>query len=264
MLWSALKKHDLESVRKALQAGVDPNIRDADGYTPLHLAAADCSLEIVQELLCSGASPYFQTPRRLAANTPLHIAAVCERADIVQLLINYGADPDKSNAVQLRPSERNEKVGRILLAARSEPTLTYDLVSVLNQSALYFHLLPPDLKNNLLALLQGTRAQQVQETHNLISAIRSQNILKAKEALAAGANANVRTQYGTPLIVLAAMRKDANVAATLVALLLPRVRWPNTWANARLDQLVNILRSLGDRQKIIEMIENAEPTRRML
>ncbi len=53
-LYDAAYEGDAERVRKLLEGGSDPNIRD--GETPLHLAAKGC-VEVVRLLIERGANP---------------------------------------------------------------------------------------------------------------------------------------------------------------------------------------------------------------
>ena len=53
-LFDAVKKGDIEAVRKHLDAGADVNTKDEDGYTLLTVAAAYGSKEIVELLIFNG------------------------------------------------------------------------------------------------------------------------------------------------------------------------------------------------------------------
>lgn len=55
-----------------LELGFDPNVRDRDGWAPLHFAAAYGANESAAVLLAAGADP---EPRTLADKTPADIAA---------------------------------------------------------------------------------------------------------------------------------------------------------------------------------------------
>ena len=78
---------------KALLAGKPELLRsrNADGGTPLHLAAEQGRLAIARLLLDSGADTGERTLDRYEW-TPLHLAAMRGRLDVVRLLLDRGAD----------------------------------------------------------------------------------------------------------------------------------------------------------------------------
>ena len=74
-------------VRACLQAGADPEARDENGWTPLHVAA---NADIVAALLEAGADP---KARDKDGDTPLHYAAYHGQPDAITALLEAGADP---------------------------------------------------------------------------------------------------------------------------------------------------------------------------
>jgi hypothetical protein len=85
---------DAERIKKRLEEGADPNIRDRDGNTPLHFAASKGCAEVARLLLEHGADPNAQDK---SGETPLHLAASGGHVDIVRLLLEHGADPTVKN-----------------------------------------------------------------------------------------------------------------------------------------------------------------------
>jgi ankyrin repeat protein len=76
--------------------GSDPNLTDADGETPLHIAAEKPDLEMVRTLIRLGANVNAAgagAPRM----TPLQFAGRAGDAAVVRLLLEHGADPDQIN-----------------------------------------------------------------------------------------------------------------------------------------------------------------------
>jgi cytohesin len=94
-LFVAAGHGDLAEVKRlVVDCGVDPNIQDNNGWTPLHDAAFWDHPEIVEFLLEHGADPNIQDND---GDTPLHIAARRDYCVVVKLLLNHGADPTIRN-----------------------------------------------------------------------------------------------------------------------------------------------------------------------
>jgi ankyrin repeat protein len=56
-LVDAVRRGDVQEVARLLAAGADPNVKDLDGETPLHIAAEQCNADIAELLLKHGADP---------------------------------------------------------------------------------------------------------------------------------------------------------------------------------------------------------------
>jgi len=56
-LLEAARNGDLIKVQKALENGANPNVKDKDGHTPLHLAAFTGHADVARLLLEHGADP---------------------------------------------------------------------------------------------------------------------------------------------------------------------------------------------------------------
>ena len=90
VLIAAAKAGDLETIAVQLRVGADPNIGDAEGFTPLHHAAVATHATVVEWLLANGASP---NARDNSANlTPLELIglAVSQRADRTEVFAGAG------------------------------------------------------------------------------------------------------------------------------------------------------------------------------
>jgi len=82
-----------------LTAGANPEVRQPNGLTPLHLAAIGGHLKSVQVLLAHGVNPdQIQTnrtdnmPTLADGSTPLHWAANWGKIETVKLLLQHGAN----------------------------------------------------------------------------------------------------------------------------------------------------------------------------
>ena len=85
---------DGDLVRTCLDAGADPNARNEDGDTPLHIAAWNGQTEAIAALLDAGADP---NARNEDGDTPLHIAAWNGQTEAIAALLDAGADPNARN-----------------------------------------------------------------------------------------------------------------------------------------------------------------------
>lgn len=88
--------------------GVDPNLRDGDGATPLHFAASRGHLTAVRWLLSHGA--------RLSLDkygkSPINDAAENQQVECLNVLVQHGATPDQSSAAEATASNYNEAAYR--------------------------------------------------------------------------------------------------------------------------------------------------------
>ncbi|AKT42681.1 ankyrin repeat domain-containing protein [Chondromyces crocatus] len=80
-----------------LDAGADPNARDAMGRAPIHLAT---TLETLQSLLGAGADPDAPPPHRRGWGTRLHHAALDGDIAAVDALLSAGANPALQTLVE--------------------------------------------------------------------------------------------------------------------------------------------------------------------
>jgi uncharacterized protein len=78
-----------DKVAKLLERGVAVNLQDADGDTPLHIAAQVGNLEVLQLLLAKGANV---NAKNNVGGTPLMWAAVYDHEAVTRALIDHGAD----------------------------------------------------------------------------------------------------------------------------------------------------------------------------
>ena len=100
-LHEAVKEKKFQIVKKLLRYGLDPNLKDAKGMSPLHYAASKLEIEMIQELLKHGADPNIETNY---GRTPLgnvcdayNNGQIGQKVEIVSLLISHGAKVNHQN-----------------------------------------------------------------------------------------------------------------------------------------------------------------------
>jgi len=113
---------DLASVRALVLCGIDLDAFDDIGFTALHHAAHKEQLQVILELLSSGANVDAQDENRIG-NTPLgEVAGYCS-LDVAKALVEHGADPRIAGWMGLsaidrsRERQREDGVYDMLLAA---------------------------------------------------------------------------------------------------------------------------------------------------
>ena len=98
LFWKELYKEtpDLENIQVLLDSGlVDLEAKNNEGSTPLHRAAWNNSLAVIELLISSGAD---LEAKGYNGWTPLHFAAMDNRLEVAELLISSGAEVNaKSN-----------------------------------------------------------------------------------------------------------------------------------------------------------------------
>ena len=94
----AVKKENLAEVERFIDEGVDFELKDLNGYTPLMHAVKQQNTELVKLLAEYGAN--VDTSDGLE-DTPLVWASSMKNEAIVKVLLGHGADPDKGNFTPL-------------------------------------------------------------------------------------------------------------------------------------------------------------------
>jgi hypothetical protein len=117
-LVTAAEKGNFEAVKKMLEYGANPNMKNGDGNTPLGLAAEKGHTEMVKVLLEYGANPNMKNGN---GSTPLSGATYYGCTDSVKVLLEYGADPNMKYGNGKTP---------LSLAAKKGHT---EIVKILNQ-----------------------------------------------------------------------------------------------------------------------------------
>ena len=75
---------NLEEITKLLSSGANINEKDIDGDTPLHFAAVNCNLSVIQTIVKSGAI----FVKNNLNETPLDLAKLFNTKDVIEFLTN--------------------------------------------------------------------------------------------------------------------------------------------------------------------------------
>jgi len=89
-LFEAVNRVDLQGIKDLLAKGVDVNVKDMNGGTPLHGAAFNGRKEIAELLVAKGAN--VNAKNSFVGMAPLHYAAQQRHKETAELLIGNGAD----------------------------------------------------------------------------------------------------------------------------------------------------------------------------
>ncbi|XP_046988480.1 ankyrin-1-like [Schistocerca americana] len=194
---------------------VDPSLAkvrlDAEGTTPLHVAAAHRRVAVVRVLVDAGADIDCKTGN---GRTPLHAAASVGAADTVLILLKYGAhlretDRDGKTAMQLATENGHLHIAKSMeIHGGNVNKIMRDLIRA-GQAG--------DVKTVRELLPLSTQAGPGEWTHLHWGTIRGTTTL-LNAYLAAGMDPNVSDRHGnTPLHIAAARRPPAFSAALIAA-----------------------------------------------
>ena len=107
-LYMAVHRSDLDQIKRHIFWGTDINQTDANGQTPLHVAAEKGRLIVAKLLLEHGANIEGKDSE---GHPPIHAAVMAGRTQIAQLLIGKGAQFNTNNllyhAVQKNVADRD-------------------------------------------------------------------------------------------------------------------------------------------------------------
>ena len=135
----AVKNNDIIALNNLIKEGIDPNFADENGYSPLHLAIINNSLDSVETLLSykdidkEVKLPYEATMDNwyLGGATPLIVASYIGNADIVYTLINAGcnikARDDVDGAMPIHVAAANGNDDAVILLLEKDKTLVNEL-----------------------------------------------------------------------------------------------------------------------------------------
>lgn len=139
VLIEAVVEGDIEEVESLLESGIDPNIIDIEGWTPLMWATQINNLDMINLLIEYGANPdivdyYYE-------ETALIIATNNNYVEAIKILLENGADPNLIDSYGLTPlisavSNSNSETIRTLLETGADPNISniYGLTPLMSAS----------------------------------------------------------------------------------------------------------------------------------
>ena len=140
LYWAAFNKND-KIVKLLLNKGADPNRADMEGISPLYWAAYTKNNKILELLLAKGADPNIEDEE---GKTPLYWAAFTGNSEATKILLQYGANPNKPDIkgdTPLSIAEKFNKKNIVKLINKRMRTMgpVESLYSVLGNNSPFIH-----------------------------------------------------------------------------------------------------------------------------
>lgn len=234
----ALRNANSEVISAFINSGINPDLADQSGYTPLMNAVMFDNKEAVEALLRHKVR--VNTKNRYG-KTALMMAVIAQNTEITKLLLDHGADPDNSSDTGETPlllsvKSGNKELVTLLLKKGANPSYSEKNISPLDMARKLG-------KNDILELLftiseEIDEPEKVEEDPEPINikkttsskefhnAIARGEYEKVKEWLAEGQNPDIITDKGyTPLMT--AVSFDKNDIVDLILAKKPRLNFQN-------------------------------------
>lgn len=125
-LMQAALDGNADTVKKALESGINPNISDGEGQRPLMLAAYNGHVDVMKMLITEGAKIDVADKSR---RTPLMFASTGPFPKAVKLLVDHGAEVNAIDngegwtPLMFAAAEGNTEVVKVLLEAGADPSI---------------------------------------------------------------------------------------------------------------------------------------------
>lgn len=105
-LLDCIRNGNFEKLCELLKYGVNVEIQNGRGWTPLHLAVVYERMDFIKELINNGANIQAKNKN---GDTPLHVASLHGYAEIVRYLLKNGADMSSKNIQYEIPFKMKER-----------------------------------------------------------------------------------------------------------------------------------------------------------
>ena len=112
----AARDGNIEAVKQHLEAGVDVNVKDNIGLTPLHMAAGDGRKEVAELLIAKGA----EVNAKIEGMTPLDIAIELKHTTTADLLRKHGGKSGATDSIHVAAAVGNIEAVKQHLAAGTD------------------------------------------------------------------------------------------------------------------------------------------------
>lgn len=215
LMWAVT---DLERTRLLLDHGADPNAKSDDGRTPLIIASGRTGgAPVVRLLLDRGAEIDARAPSFLGETNALIEAAYTGDAETMRVLFDRGADPKSAiNAIALAIPAQCPACAEMLLKAADKDKNK----DALNQSALL--IMPPFLDGtSLLEVVDRGADLEARDAEGrtllmLAASVDSAPVELVQALIARGADVNATSKKGQTALSLAALRGHTPVVDVLL------------------------------------------------
>jgi ankyrin repeat protein len=202
-LINAVKRGDLPTVRRCLEEGQNPNLRDYGGKTVLMWASTrnHGNVNIVSELLKAGADVNLRDDASPEGFTPLICAVIGNYVDIVYLLLANGADVNLATHHEVTPLQHacrigNPEIVKLLLKAGADvnhPGYEKFDGSPLTTAAAYGY---KEIVSILLEAGADPNMTDQKGQTALVAAAKNNNIEIVRVLLKAGADPSIKDKKG--------------------------------------------------------------------
>lgn len=218
-LIKAVEQNQPAVVASLLDSGIDPNILNEDGGSPLMLASYHGFLPIVETLLRHGAKVDAKNSRQ---ETALRLAGSAH-PDVVKVLLEHGADPNVRDfygktllvAVCEAGADRDTETVRLLLEHGADPNIRGEAGTPL----LYAVNMGPRGNTEVVRLLlehgADPNAKDKADSSALVCAVDKHNAEIVKALIAAKASLNATDSLGRTALKVAEENQLPEIAALL-------------------------------------------------